>query len=92
MSSSTSDNLRLKQPCATIIERLDMEKVTFGVLNSCGRITDACFENAYICRKNILADSANFGRTYLDLLSTDKQTGNGLALSLSPLSNSLICS
>ena len=25
--SSTSDNLRLKQPCATIIERLDMEKV-----------------------------------------------------------------
>ena len=42
--------------------------------------------------KNILADSANFGRTYLDLLSTDKQTGNGLALSLSPLSNSLICS
>ena len=51
MPSSTSDNLRLKQPCATIIERLDMEKVTFGVLNSCGRITDACFENAYICRK-----------------------------------------
>ena len=48
MPSSTSDNLRLKQPCATIIERLDMEKVTFGVLNSCGRITDACFENAYI--------------------------------------------
>ena len=51
MPSSTSDNLRLKQPCATIIERLDKEKVTFGVLNSCGRITDACFENAYICRK-----------------------------------------
>ena len=44
MPSSTSDNLRLKQPCATIIERLDKEKVTFGVLDSCGRITDACFE------------------------------------------------
>ena len=48
MPSSISDNLRLKQPGATIIERLDKEKVTFGVLNSCGRITDACFENAYI--------------------------------------------
>ena len=42
--------------------------------------------------KNILADSVNFGRTCLDLLSTDKQTGNGLALSLLSLSNSLICS
>ena len=53
MPSSTSDNLRLKQPCATIIERLDKEKVTFGVLDSCGRITDACFENAHVCRKKI---------------------------------------
>ena len=51
MPSSTSDNLRLKQSFATIKERLDKEKVTFGVLDSCGRITDACFENAYVCRK-----------------------------------------
>ena len=50
------------------------------------------FKMRTYAEKNILADSANFGRTCLDLLSTDKQTGNGLALSLSPLSNSLICS
>ena len=43
MRISTSDILRLKQPCTTIIEHVEKEKVTFDLFDLTGR--DACFEN-----------------------------------------------
>ena len=45
MRISTSDILRLKQPCTTIIEHVEKEKVTFDLFDLTGRITDAYFEN-----------------------------------------------
>ena len=82
MRISTSDILRLKQPCTTIIEHVEKEKVTFDLFDLTGRITDACFE---MCKctygKNIFVANINFGRSFLDLLSTDQQTGNKLAVS-----------
>ena len=45
MRISTSDILRLKQPCTTIIEHVEKEKVTFDLFDLTGRITDVCFEN-----------------------------------------------
>ena len=44
MRISTSDILRLKQPCTTIIEHVEKEKVTFDQFDLTGRVTDACFE------------------------------------------------
>ena len=44
MRISTSDILRLKQPCTTIIEHVGKKKVTFVLFDLTGRITDACFE------------------------------------------------
>ena len=41
-------------------------------------------------QKNILVANVKFGRSFLDLLSTDERTGKGFALTLSPLSNLLI--
>ena len=41
MRISTSDILRLKQPCTTIIEHVEKEKVTFDLFDWTGRITDA---------------------------------------------------
>ena len=56
-----------------------------------GRIIDASFENVYRdMQKNILVANVKFGRSCLDLLSTNERTGKGFALSLSPLSNLLI--
>ena len=82
MRISTSDILRLKQPCTTIIEHVEKEKVTFDLFDLTGRITDACFE---MCKctygKNIFVANINFGRSFLDLLSADQQTGNKLAVS-----------
>ena len=82
MRISTSDILRLKQPCTTIIEHVEKEKVTFDLFDLTGRITDACFE---MCKctygKNIFVANINFGRSFVDLLSTDQQTGNKLAVS-----------
>ena len=83
MRLSTSDILRLKQPCTTIIEHVEKEKITFDLFDLSGRITDACFENVYMhIQKNIFVANVKFGRSCLDLLSTDQQTGNRLALSL----------
>ena len=82
MRVSTSDILRLKQPCTTIIEHVEKEKVTFDLFDLTGRITNACFENVYMhIQKNISVANINFGRSCLDLLSTDQQTGNKLAVS-----------
>ena len=50
MPSSTSE---IETALHDHYRALDKEKVTFDVLDSCGRITDACFENAYVCRKKI---------------------------------------
>ena len=56
-----------------------------------GLIIDASFENVYRhMQKNILVANVKFGRSCLDLLSTNERTGKGFALSLSPLSNLLI--
>ena len=56
-----------------------------------GRIADASFENVYRhMQKNILVANVKFGRSFLDLLSTDERTGKGFSLTLSPLSNLLI--
>ena len=41
MRLSTSDILRLKQPCTTIIEHVEKEKITFDLFDLSGRITDA---------------------------------------------------
>ena len=82
MRISTSDILRLKQPCTTIIEHVEKEKVTFDLFDLTGRITDACFEMCkFTYGKNIFVANINLGRSFLDLLSTDHQTGNKLAVS-----------
>ena len=92
MRLSTSDILRLKQPCTTIIEHVEKEKITFDLFDLSGRITDACFENVYMhIQKNIFVANVNFGRSCLDPLSTDQQTGNWLALSF-VITFKLICS
>ena len=45
-------------------------------------LEDACFENVYMhIHKNIFVANVNFGRSCLDPLSTDQQTGNRSALS-----------
>ena len=41
-------------------------------------------------QKSILVANVKFGRSCLDLLSTDERTGKGFALSWSPVSNLLI--
>ena len=92
MRLSTSDILRLKQPCTTIIEHVEKEKITFDLFDLSGRITDACFENVYMhIQKNIFVANVNFGRSCLDPLSADQLTGNRLALSF-VITFKLICS
>ena len=92
MRLSTSDILRLKQPCMTIIKHVKKEKITFDLFYLSGRIIDACFENVYMhIQKNIFVANVNFGRSCLDPLSTDQQTGNRLALSF-VITFKLICS
>ena len=92
MRLSTSDILRLKQPCMTIIEHVKKEKITFDLFDLSGRIIDACFENVYMhIQKNIFVANVNFGRSCLDPLSTDQQMGNRLALSF-VITFKLICS
>ena len=92
MRLSTSDILRLKQPCTTIIEHVEKEKITFDRFDLSGRIKDAFFENVYVhIQKNIFVANVIFGRSCLDPLSTDQQTGNRLALSF-VITFKLICS
>ena len=51
-----------------------------------GRIADASFENMYRhMQKNILVAKVKFGRSFLDLLSTDERTGKGFALEIALL-------
>ena len=92
MWSSISDIPRSKQPFTMTIEYLEREKVTVDLCDLTGRISGAYFENVYIYKKYILVAYVEFDRTCLDLLSTNKQTGNSLPLGLSSLPNLLICS